>query len=209
MDIDLVPIRRYVDADNSCLFTSIAYLMNPSKLSETSKYEYRSIIADYLINYNSWDNIFNNKDEKNKYIEDIQDLNNWGGAIELRLFSDIFKIKIGSIDVQTNRVDIYGETQLYDKIIYLIYNGVHYDPLVMNFSSTSDKDSDITKFSIDDFDILIKFRNLVNQFKDNNDYVDLNNIESLQCETCGDKFKDEIKASDHAKNYDHWNFKQI
>ena len=44
MDIDLVPIRRYVDADNSCLFTSIAYLMDPSKLCETSKYEYRSIL---------------------------------------------------------------------------------------------------------------------------------------------------------------------
>ena len=209
MDIDLVPIRRFVDADNSCLFTSIAYLMNPSKLCETSKYEYRSIIADYLINYNSWDNIFNNKQEKDKYIEEIQDLNKWGGAIELRLFSDIFKIKIGSIDVQTNRVDIYGETKLYEKIIYVIYNGVHYDPLVMNFSKTSDKDSDITKFNVDDYNILIKFRSLANEFKLRNDYVDFNSIKNLQCENCNQQFKDEVEASNHAKNLNHWNFKQI
>ena len=32
MDIDLVPIRRFVDADNSCLFTSIAYLMMQNPL---------------------------------------------------------------------------------------------------------------------------------------------------------------------------------
>ena len=79
----------------------------------------------------------------------------------------------------------------------------------MNFSKTSDKDSDITKFNVDDYNILIKFRSLANEFKLRNDYVDFNSIKNLQCENCNQQFKDEVEASNHAKNLNHWNFKQI
>ena len=36
MNHDLIPIRRYVDADNSCLFSSIAYLIDPKNLKPTT-----------------------------------------------------------------------------------------------------------------------------------------------------------------------------
>ena len=57
---DLVPVRRYVDSDNSCLFSSIAYLINPLEMDETSKFKYRLIIANYLQKNNNLNNIFNN-----------------------------------------------------------------------------------------------------------------------------------------------------
>ena len=57
---DLVPIRRYVDSDNSCLFSSIAYLINPLEMEENSKFKYRLTLDNYLQKNNNLNNIFNN-----------------------------------------------------------------------------------------------------------------------------------------------------
>ena len=38
---DLQPIRREVDADNSCLFSSIAYLIDKANFGETSSLKFR------------------------------------------------------------------------------------------------------------------------------------------------------------------------
>ena len=207
MNQDLIPIRRYVDADNSCLFSSIAYLIDPKNFNMTSSYKYRYMIAEYLMN-NKLDDVILDKPQ-NIYIEEIQDIKKWGGAIELRLFSDIFKIKIGSIDVMTNRIDIYGETKPYDKIIYTIYNGVHYDPLVMNFSADSSKESDITKFDSMDDNILINFRKYAEIFQKSGDFVDISSIMSFECEVCNKQFQSQNDISQHAQNSNHWEFKQI
>lgn len=207
MNQDLIPIRRYVDADNSCLFSSIAYLIDPKNFNMTSSYKYRYMIAEYLMN-NKLDDVILDKPQ-NIYIEEIQDIKKWGGAIELRLFSDIFKIKIGSIDVMTNRIDIYGETKPYDKIIYTIYNGVHYDPLVMNFSADSSKESDITKFDSINDNILISFRKYAEIFQKSGDFVDISSIMSFECEVCNEQFQSQNDISQHAQNSNHWEFKQI
>jgi ubiquitin thioesterase OTU1 len=203
----LIPIRRYVDSDNSCLFSSIAYLIDHEKFNETSSYKYRLMIAEYLIN-NNLDNVILDL-PKNEYIEKIQKADEWGGAIELKLFSDIFEIQIGSIDVQTNRIDIYGEDKNYDKIIYLLYNGVHYDPLVMNFDSNSSNITDITKFNSSDKEIYIKFKTYVEKFNKIGDFVDLSTLKNFECETCTEQFQNENQALVHAQNTNHWQFKQI
>ena len=43
-------IRRQVDADNSCLFTSIAYLTDKKNFNQNSSSQYRLMIVDYLLN---------------------------------------------------------------------------------------------------------------------------------------------------------------
>jgi ubiquitin thioesterase OTU1 len=66
------------------------------------------------------DNKFNEKlldQPKDKYIDFIQNPKNWGGALEVRMFSEIFEKQIVCIDVKTNRADIYGEDKKYDQII--------------------------------------------------------------------------------------------
>lgn len=207
MNLDLIPIRRHMNADNSCLFSSIAYLIDHKNFNESSSIKFRMMIPEYLINNELEDVILDCP--KNEYIEKIQDFEKWGGAIELRLFSDIFKMKIGSVDVMTNRIDIYGETKPYDKIIFVIYNGIHYDPLVMNFSHDTSNDSDITKFNFTDDNILIKFREFVGTIKESGDYVNLADLKNLECDTCKEQFVNETNASDHARKTNHWNFNQI
>lgn len=201
---DLQPIRREVDADNSCLFSSIAYLIDKSNFNETSSLRFRQIIIDYLL-----DNKFNEKlldQPKDKYIDFIQNPKNWGGALEVRMFSEIFEKQIVCIDVKTNRADIYGEDKKYDQTIYLLYNGVHYDPLVMNYDITADPSTDITIFDSTDVETFEIMKCLLLEYKNQGDYVEFYN---LQCNDCNEKFNNENDAVEHSINFNHWNFNQI
>ena len=154
--MEFLPIRRYVDSDNSCLFSSIAYLNDKENFNENSSMIYRLIIVDYINDNNLSEDILGMP--KADYIQNISEPSTWGGAIELKLFSEIFKMQIASLDVESKRIDIFGEIENYNKRIYLIYNGYHYDPLVMNYSHKSSNDLDITIFDPEDDCKLTMFR---------------------------------------------------
>lgn len=201
---DLQPIRREVDADNSCLFSSIAYLMDREKFSELSSLKFRNIIVEYLLDNKFDSNLLDQP--KPQYIDFIQDIKNWGGALEVKMFSEIFHIQIVCIDVKTNRADIYGEDKNYDKRIYLLYNGIHYDPLVMNSDITSEPFTDITIFDSDNNEVFELMKCLLLECKNKGEFVEFN---SMQCNDCIEKFKNENDALEHSLNYHHWDFKQI
>ncbi len=199
------PIRRFVDADNSCLFSSIGYLIDHNNFNEMTKLQYRQLLVNYLE-----DNEVENgmlEIPKPDYIENIQNPTTWGGAIELKLFSDMFQLEIASIDVQSNRVDIFGQDKNYPQRIYVLYNGVHYDPLVMAY--TEDSKDDITNFASDDNQTLIAFQEYVKVFKNVGDYVDLANMNNFECDQCKTLFENQEEAFNHAQNYQHWNFSEI
>jgi len=200
--MELQAIRREVDADNSCLFSSIAYLIDRENFSSESGLRFRQIIVDYLL-LNKIDPILLDL-PKDQYIEYIIDPRNWGGALEVKMFSDIFKKQIHCIDVKTNRVDSYGNEN--EMCIYLLYNGIHYDPLVMNFDSDSDSITDITIFSSYDNEVYELMKLYVFECKNRGEYVDFSNI---QCEYCKMKFANQNDAAEHMINTSHSNFIQI
>jgi ubiquitin thioesterase OTU1 len=156
---DLYPIRREVDADNSCLFSAVAYLIDRTNFNEKSSLYFRHIIVNYLLE-DKFDNTFLEQ-SKEQYIDFIQNPKNWGGALEVKMFSEIFQIQIACIDVKTNRIDIYGEDKKYPQRIYLFYNGIHYDPLVMNYNITTDSCIDITIFDSNDMETFELMKSLV------------------------------------------------
>ncbi len=47
----------------------------------------------------------------------------WGGAIEIAILSEHFRCEVASFDIQSNRVDLYGEGNRYGRRVYLIYDG--------------------------------------------------------------------------------------
>jgi ubiquitin thioesterase OTU1 len=201
---DLHPIRREVDADNSCLFSSVAYLIDRANFNEDSSLKFRQIIIDFLLNDNFDSSLLDQP--KDQYIEFIQNPKNWGGALEVKMFSEIFKKQIVCIDVKTNRSDIYGEDKNYPQRIYLLYNGIHYDPLVMNYDLSADPLTDITIFDSNDQEIFELMKCLLLEYKNQGDFVE---FYSMECINCSLKFKNENEAVEHSINYDHWNFKQI
>ena len=199
------PLRRYVDSDNSCLFSSVGYLIDHKNFNEETKLQYRQLLVNYLEKNNFEQGIL--ELPKEDYIENIQNPSTWGGAIELKVFSDMFQIEIASIDVQSNRVDIFGQDKNYPQRIYVIYNGVHYDPLVMAY--TEDPIDDITSFESDDNETLIQFQNYVKMFKEAGDFVDLSNMNKFECQQCQTMFENQEEAFNHAQNYQHWQFNEV
>ena len=199
------PVRRYVDADNSCLFSSVGYLLDHKNFSETTTLQYRQLLSNHLESITIDEATLGMP--KKEYIENIQNPSTWGGAIELKLFSDMFQIEIASIDVQSNRIDIFGQDKNYPQRIYVLYNGVHYDPLVMAY--TEDNVDDITSFESDDSQTLIEFQNYVKVFKDVGDFVDPKNMNHFECDACKSVFESQMEAYEHANNFQHWNFNEI
>jgi ubiquitin thioesterase OTU1 len=205
--MDLKPIRRYVDADNSCLFSSIAYLLEKEEFNESSSGKYRYMIVEYLLN-----NVFDNSlldSPLDEYINEIALPTKWGGGIEIKIFTEIFKIQIGVVDVQTNRVDLFGQDKPFDRRIFILYNGIHYDPLVMNFDETADPEYDQTIFNTADEYILDIFKKYAKKFTKKGDFVDMSKFVSLECIDCKEKFINEESATNHASKTNHWNFNQI
>lgn len=201
---DLQPIRREVDADNSCLFSSIAYLLDRDNFNEYSSLKFRQIIIDYLMENKFDSNLLDQP--KDLYIEFISNPKNWGGALEVKMFSEIFKKQIVCIDVKTNRADIYGEDKKYPQTIYLLYNGIHYDPLVMNWDQSSDSSTDITIFYSNDIEVFELMKCLLIEYKNRGDFAEFYQMKCLKCQL---KFSNENEALDHGINFDHWNFSQI
>ena len=207
--MELIPIQRYVNADNSCLFSTISYLIDKQNFNENSSIIYRLAIVDYIKENNKITSDILGM-EREEYISKIEDPSCWGGAIELKIFSDILETQIASIDIQTGRVDIFGETENFTKRIYILYNGIHYDPLVMNYLGNEENlDCDITIFEHEDYDKLIKFKNLSEELKKEGKFVDLNNINNYRCCECKEEFQEQNGAMLHGQKFNHWEFEEI
>ena len=200
----MYPTQRFVDADNSCLFSSIGYLLD-DKFDENTKLKYRQLLINYLEGLDI--DIATLGTSKEEYINNMIDINTWGGAIELKLFSDLFQTEIVSIDIQFNRADIFGQGCNYINRIFVLYNGIHYDPLVM--ATSEDNDSDIKIFDSSDHNILINFQSFANTLKQKGNYVDLSNSLNLKCSDCGTMCQSQDDAAFHGTNYNHWNFEEM
>ncbi|KAG5463257.1 MAG: hypothetical protein BJ554DRAFT_643 [Olpidium bornovanus] len=91
--------------DNSCLFASVAYTVARNTVPLPNLRELAVSI------------IRNDPDTYSEvvlgcpvatYCEKLLRPSSWGGAIELKAFSDYFQTEICSVDVQTTRVDRFG-----------------------------------------------------------------------------------------------------
>lgn len=113
-------VRRLVPDDNSCLFSAVGYTMQGSRKGAAGL---RAIAAaEVLSDPIEWNEAVLGKSPA-EYAKWIKDPLRWGGAIELSIFSKKFRMEIAACDVQTKRVDIYGQGQGYPKRVMLIYDG--------------------------------------------------------------------------------------
>ena len=205
---NLIPLRRHVDADNSCLFSSCGYLIDKSNFSNTTSLMIRNIVVNAIEKEKKYDITILGQSKKS-YIEFIENPSSWGGATELKILSDIYGIQIVAIDVKTMKHYIFGSDKKFLKRIYVIHNGVHYDPLVMTTSADANISEDVTIFNSNDELVFAKFKSLVKNYHDQGEYIDMNDIKSLECDTCQEQFSTKHKATLHAQYYDHWNFNAI
>ena len=198
--------RVTVPANNSCLFTSIDYVLHGGKLNLSSAESMREVIAGVVMSQpNIYNDAFLGKSNAD-YCDWILKDDSWGGAIEIDILSNLNKIEIDVVDCQTGRIDRFGEDKFYQNRILLIYDGIHYDPIVFQFADTSRAPK--TQFSTKDEQILGLALELGAEAKASRAFTDVSNF-SLRCITCNQGLKGQSEAQLHAQKTGHINFGEI
>lgn len=67
----------------------------------------------------------------------IQEPDSWGGAIEVSILSSFFGVEIDVVDIQNAIIIRFGEDKNYGMRVFLLFDGIHYDPLFLESVSVS------------------------------------------------------------------------
>ncbi|RZC27275.1 Ubiquitin thioesterase OTU1 isoform D [Glycine soja] len=140
-----VILRRVIPSDNSCLFNAVGYVMDHDKKKAA---ELRQVIAATVASDpQKYCEAFLGKPNA-EYCNWILDSEKWGGAIELSILADYYGREIAAYDIQTTRCDLYGQESNYSERVMLIYDGLHYDALVMSPFEEAPEEFDQTIFAV-------------------------------------------------------------
>ncbi|CAM9336191.1 unnamed protein product [Chrysoparadoxa australica] len=125
-------IRRIVHADNSCLFTALAFLLRGDR-AEGSKL--RKVISEAVLGDTELYSDAMLGKPPQEYSDWIMNSESWGGELELFILSKYFQAEIAAVEVSTGNVYTYGEGEGHANRCYLLYDGAHYDPLCQGIES--------------------------------------------------------------------------
>ncbi|ORY89221.1 hypothetical protein BCR43DRAFT_567260 [Syncephalastrum racemosum] len=178
-------VLRTMEDDNSCLFRSIVV----ASAIQNDPIEYPDVTLGQ---------------KREKYVEWIKKDASWGGAIEIAILSKHFGVEIDSIDVQTGRVDRFGEGN-YDERVLVIYSGIHYDAIALAPMLESPEDFDQTRFPVDDGSVLTAASQLAAKLREQHRYTDMANF-TLKCNQCQKGLIGESDARNHAAATGHTHF---
>lgn len=177
--------RRVVAADNSCLFTSIIFLlslqMSPPALRADAA-------AAVLADPEKWSEGVLGKKPAD-YTSHIKLKDTWGGAIELAIFSQKFKCEFAAIEIRTGTVYVFGEDDGFQQRAYLVFDGLHYDPLERGA---------VRLFSPSDVDALAAAQAFAADMRAKHEYTDTLNF-TLRCLSCAKGLVGEADAQKHAR----------
>ncbi|KAH1062678.1 hypothetical protein GLYMA_02G291000v4 [Glycine max] len=146
-----------------------------------------------------------------EYCNWILDSEKWGGAIELSILADYYGREIAAYDIQTTRCDLYGQESNYSERVMLIYDGLHYDALVMSPFEEAPEEFDQTIFAVQKNRSIGPVEGLALTFvKDQQrkrSYTDTSNF-TLRCGVCQIGVIGEKEAVEHAQATGHVNFQE-
>lgn len=196
-------MRKVVPANNSCLFTSIDCVMNNGLVDITSASQMRELIAGMVMSDPvTYSTAFLGK-SNGDYCSWIMRDDSWGGAIEISILSKYYDTEIDVVDTQTCRIDRFGEDMNYPRRVLIIYDGIHYDPLVMEPLVPGDEVQ--TLFSSKDENVLSQAMEIANEAKQARQYTDVGSFQ-LRCLACSKLLVGQKEAQSHAKSTGHTNF---
>lgn len=222
--------RKIIDADNSCLFNAIGYLLMGEKsfITHFNPMSYRKIVAEAV----QQDEVTYNAEMLGKpaaeYAAWIVNPDKWGGEIELFVLAKHFGVEIAAVDIRTGNLLVYGERRaapgatagenkteeetLMSSVrrIYVIYDGVHYDAAIRAKGPLPGLgiSAEITVFSPQDAETQAEVLALAAALRESKQFVNLS-TGSLQCKVCFAVLGGEAAAVEHAKLTGHQNFGQV
>ncbi|KAK3931134.1 Ubiquitin thioesterase OTU1 [Frankliniella fusca] len=198
-------LRKVVPSDNSCLFTSVGYVLS-GKVDPTCGQHMRKIIAEAVrSDPETYSEAILGKPNKD-YCSWIQKPDSWGGAIELSILSNFYGIEMAVVDTINAIVNRFGEDKSFAHRIFLIFDGIHYDPL---FLEPLTPDGTIqTMFPVEDESMLEKARQLALEAQSSRQFTDVDKF-TLKCLICQSFLKGQNEAQVHAKETGHMNFGEV
>lgn len=131
-------LKKVVPADNSCLFTSIGFVLKGEVDTENNSYM-RAIIAEEVANDSETYNEAILGKPNREYCDWIKRSESWGGAIEVSILSNFYGIEIDVVDITNAIINRFGEDKNFGMRVFLLFDGIHYDPLYMESISVNKK----------------------------------------------------------------------
>jgi len=150
-EIPTTAIIEKMRDDNSCLFHGISWLLDTNTSPATMR---QSIAAAVRNNPAQWCEATLGKSPQD-YITFITDSTKWGGQVrvvqykrilchqvpglslilmflllrkvELCILAECYQAEVAVSDVQTGRIDVYGQGCGYTQRVYLLFTGIHFD----------------------------------------------------------------------------------
>ncbi|XP_052893581.1 ubiquitin thioesterase OTU1 [Anopheles moucheti] len=197
-------LKKVVPSDNSCLFTSIGYVITGKVDPESSQYM-RQIIASTVNadkhEYN--EGILGRPNDE--YCAWILQPESWGGAIEVSILSAYYGMEFDVVDITNAIINRFGEDKNYGMRAFLLFDGIHYDPLYLESTSG---DAPKTIFPIEDQSVYLQAEQLAKEAKSARQYTDVNKF-TLKCIDCDCFLKGQVEAQQHAQKTGHINFGEV
>lgn len=199
-----IMMRHVVPSNNSCLFASVYFVLSNGDLNPEKSTELRKLIARVVSeNPEKYTAAFLGMPNKD-YCAWIQNADHWGGAIELSILSEHFRLEIVAVDTISLKMHRFGENCDYTNIIFLIYDGIHYDPLVLELDSAPMQ----TIFQVNDDRPMEMAMEIAREAKSSKQYTDIANF-TLRCSLCDLKLRGDKEAREHATATGHVEFGEI
>ncbi|XP_041970882.1 ubiquitin thioesterase OTU1 [Aricia agestis] len=196
-------MKKVVPSDNSCLFTSIGFVLKGT-IDTSCHTLMRQIIAmEVASDKDTYTEAFLGKSNV-EYCDWIQQPTSWGGAIEVAILSRFYGVEMDVVDTLNAIINRFGEDKNYGQRVFLLFDGVHYDPLYLEQSDGGIQ----TIFPLEDMDIYREAEQLAHEAKSSRQFTDLNKF-TLKCMVCNTLLTGQKEAQIHAKETKHANFGEV
>ncbi|CAH8521315.1 unnamed protein product [Dicrocoelium dendriticum] len=208
-------VRLTAPSDNSCLFTSVLFCIENADgrksidtkvvTNTAAVAQMRELIASIVLSdpdrYSEGFLGMSNAE----YYRSIQEPDRWGGGIEVAILSQVYEMEICVVDIQTGRIDRFGEDHNYQYRILLMYDGIHYDPLSLARPDTGLLTS---VFSTSNTQVLWDAQSLAAEARAAWRFTDTASF-TLICRQCQLPLIGQSAAQTHAKETGHDQFSEI
>lgn len=199
-------ILRNIPDDNSCMFNALNYAMKKDNVPAM-----REVVASHIRSDPEKYNEVILGRSNDDYCRWITKKDSWGGAIELGILSQYYKIQINCLDIELGQTIKFEPSPDCGRFIVLIYSGIHYDILSLNSkvsNDDSDKSHDTCVFSTssDLYHTIFIASNKICQLLQSKDYATNLTKFRLRCLECYTVCVGETGASKHALETGHSKF---
>ena len=202
---NMIMFRRIIAADNSCLFNAVAYAAE-TRNKNSGSFLRGVIAASIESDVHTYNQTLLGRPPE-EYCQWINLNSSWGGGIELAILSSFYCIEIAAVSIQDARIDLFGQEHKHDKRIYVIYDGIHYDVLVKNYSENESEASDIVIFDTNDDATYQAAIAVASDLMKKRQFTDVNNF-TIMCGVCFKGFVGEKEIMIHAQSTGHGNFQE-